>query len=94
MLLVMMVTMFSTNVFADDSEYEGSCGENVIYSFNGETGELVIFREGNFPESPWEEYKDNIKTVTIKDGITRICCYEFCGCKSLKEVHILIVEYY
>ena len=47
MLIAIISTMLSVNVYADNLRYHGNCGENVRYSFNEENGELVIFGEGD-----------------------------------------------
>ena len=77
MLLVMMVNIFFVNVFADGPEYEGSCRENVRYSFNEETGKLTInssvigkmYDYSHYNYVPWYAYRDNIKSVEIDNGV-------------------------
>ena len=96
MLLVIMATMFSVDVFAYRPRYHGNCGENVRYSFNEDTGELEIFGEGDIDDynvedkrcsPPWYEYKSRIRSVEIEKGVTGIGSDAFCGC-SLTSITI------
>ena len=64
------------SAFADASS--GTCGENVTWSFDENTGKLTIsgngpmddFQTGN--SVPWINYRFTLKSVDIEDGITRI----------------------
>lgn len=72
--------------------------ENLEYSFNKATGELTISARNmdfetcivSYPmgEKPWGKYISEIKTIIIKDGITKICGGAFMGCESLTSVTI------
>ncbi len=71
--------------------YSGSCGENATYTFDPKTGTLTISGSGDMwsyseGTAPWDAYKENIKTVNISDGITKIGNYAFNGCTGLKEL--------
>ena len=71
----------------------GSCGDNVNWSFNTSTGVLVVYGKGDMKnqiayETDWYSYQYDIKTVIIKDGVTRIGDYAFFNCYSLKSVTI------
>ncbi len=72
---------------------DGYCGENVTYTYDSKTGELVISGEGDMYAydqydniSPF--YETDIKTVVIEDGVTAIGDYAFCNCTSLTSVTI------
>ena len=72
MSLVMMVTMFSTNVFASPYEHEGKCGKDVTYSFNANTGELLIKGKGKMGDyGPRIESK--LANKFIKTMVTAGC---------------------
>ena len=74
--------------------YEGSCGTNVKYSLDTNTGVLSITGTGemsNFSstgDAPWYAQKENIKSVIIADGVISIGSYSFFFCSNLISVTI------
>ena len=81
------------NVFASAATYSGTCGDNLTWSLDTETGELVISGEGEMDdyctECYWESYSYNtIKSITINEGVTSIGKYAFSVCKSLTSITI------
>ena len=90
-------------VFAADEEAptSGSCGENLEWSFDKETGTLTISGEGEMEnyyysewnnkiewDTPWKSYRLSIKKFVIEDGVTSIGEDAFAGCKNLTEFSI------
>ena len=78
----------------------GTCGDNVIWSFDGDT--LTISGSGEMKnylmfDMPWKSFKSNIKNVVICSGVTRIGHTAFYGCslesifipKSIKSIQVL-----
>ena len=66
-------------------------GDNLTYSFDWETGTLTISGEGSVSYdflTPWNAYKDEIKTIIIEDGITAIDIFAFFNHKNLETVVI------
>lgn len=68
----------------------GSCGENVTYSFNASTGELVISGSGamsdyDYDNCPFKENR-NIKSIIIQSGVTSIGENAFRGCSCLNSI--------
>ena len=103
--LVLSVTMLlSLSAGLDYSAYAndtvtGSCGENVSYTFDKETGTLTISGTGDMEDyaysdaspinadSPFSNF-EGIKTVIINPGVTSIGNATFFGCVSMENVTI------
>ena len=72
----------------------GTCGTNATWTYNTETGALIISGTGaiaNYKSAqthPWEIYEDDIKSIVINDGITKIGNYAFDNFGSLMYVSI------
>lgn len=73
---------------AAETVQSGTFGENIIWTLDTETGKLVISGSGDMPSStvPWSDYKSQIKTVVIEDGVTSIARYAFSDCYYLTNV--------
>lgn len=79
------------SVAADETAYNGTCGENVTYAFEQSTGVLTISGTGNMSQSspsPWNGFKELITDVVIEDGVENICEHAFEDCTELKSVEI------
>lgn len=73
-LLLFISLMLPLVAMADDS---GSCGTDVTYTYESSTGTLTIQGSGatdyySYGDAPWYSYREDIKTVVIKDGVTSI----------------------
>ena len=67
----------------------GSCGENLTWEFNTETGALTISGTGAMTSAPWETYyKEDITSLSLPDGLTAIPSEAFIGCSGLTTVTI------
>lgn len=71
----------------------GSCGENVTYTYNSDTGELIIKGTGamydyqyQYGESPF--FDREIKSVVIEFGITTIGSGTFMSCDKIESIFI------
>ncbi len=64
----------------------GSCGANLTWTFDTETGELSITGTGNMSSHPWQSFKDSIITLSLDDGVTSICSSAFYYCEALTTV--------
>lgn len=83
-------TMFLT---ATAETYSGACGENLNWSLNTKTGVLDIAGSGemydfDWHDSSWKEYRNNILSVNMPNGLTYIGNYAFRGCNYLTSITI------
>lgn len=80
--------------------YSGSCGQDVAWKLDTETGLLEIYNRqpgaysnmANYSNisgsnAPWYSYKTNIRSVNLS-GISNIGNYAFFNCSSLTSVSI------
>ncbi|MCR5450729.1 MAG: leucine-rich repeat protein [Solobacterium sp.] len=78
---------------AEEGEVESiitaSCGDNLTWSYSKNTltisgyGDMDDFSEGT---APWAQYKDTLKTVIVKSGVTSIGDYAFSNFSALTKV--------
>ena len=78
----------------DTAVYTGTFGENITWSLNIETGELLVSGTGKMKDidytgsssDPLKNYRKYIKSAVIEDGITDIGKKNFSYCSELIEV--------
>ncbi len=83
--IILVLTLMLCLAFgASALEESGRCGENVYYTFNAETGEVIISGEGpmydySYSYGSYSPFRGvtKIKNVIIKEGITYIGKYMF-----------------
>lgn len=80
-------------VSASAESYSGTCGENLTWTLDTETGELVISGEGEmwnyeWYNCPWWSYQDDIKAVVVSNGVTTIGDYAFYECSGITSAKI------
>ena len=93
-MLLQLVAVAMNCLYAE--VYTGSCGTNVTYSLDTETGELTISGTGamydyaykDYDEVPWYSEKSYIHEVVIKEGVTTIGNYAFYNISYLSSVTI------
>lgn len=82
--------------YGDTTEITGLCGEQSIWRL-GESGELRIagsgpmrdFRyDGSGNEAPWYLFRNEIKSLSVAPGITRIGDFAFYHCTELVKVSL------
>ena len=76
---------------AEAATYSGTCGDNVYWSLDTNTGVLNISGTGEmydfvYGKSPWYNYISDIKTVVINDGVTTVGDCAFFDCYNLTGV--------
>lgn len=96
-ILMMSVLGLSTASAQYSYKIEGSCGDDVQWSFDGNTmtisnaskkGEMVRMADYNVGRNvaPWTKQKLNVKAVVIQRGIKNIGTCAFANLKNLMEV--------
>ncbi|MCC8072753.1 MAG: leucine-rich repeat protein, partial [Clostridiales bacterium] len=91
-MLLSITAGIDFSAYADT--YSGTCGDNLIWSLDTDTGVLTISGSGdmkNYSSSssaPWYNYSDSITDVELLSGITSIGEDAFSHCKSLASVII------
>ena len=79
---------------AEAATYSGTCGDNLTWSFDGDTGVLSITGTGamtdytSSSDVPWEFHRDYIEMVDIGSGVTTIGDFAFGGCSILTNATI------
>ena len=74
--------------------YSGSCGENVYWSLDTETGLLEITGSGemedfqDFDDIPWYSHRSSINKCSIENSVTSIGNAAFSGCTGLTSITI------
>lgn len=73
--------------------YNGTCGENLTWELNTETGTLTIQGSGYMgdyfltPPTPWHDYATLITQVILPEGIKNIGTLAFCDCVNLTTMN-------
>ena len=99
LVLCMVLACLPATAFA--AETEGTCGDNLTWTYDETTATLTISGEGamnNYvvnPEYvatmvyvPWDDYRDSVRYVVIEDGVTSIGNEAFFGHSALVGVSI------
>lgn len=73
----------------------GTTSDGLTWSYNTQTKELTISGSGDMHDylqssdtHQWENYKKEIKKITIKHGVTSIGSKAFDGCTAVQDVYI------
>ena len=91
-IVSLLLLILATTLPISAEIVSGSCGPDCTWTFNNENGELRISGKGEMtdytsaPETPWASYWDNIKTLVIDEGITKIGNYCFGGLQEIRTV--------
>ena len=93
-----VVTISDGSVFLSE-EALGQCGVDLTWKITKSTGELIISGTGTMYDyddervtttkrAPWHDYKNLIKSVVIRDGVTYIGNYAFDECKNITNFEV------
>lgn len=77
----------------EGDQVTGSWDENISWSLNLTTGEMVLSGTGDMednglPYIPWIDFRLEIKTLTVEEGITSIYSWAFDECENLTSVSL------
>ena len=92
-ILAILMVLSIVPITASAAITSGTCGDNVIWTYNTTTFTLTISGTGDMKDygmsnRPWESYEDKIKTVIISDGVTSIGKYAFYSLGSVTSISI------
>ena len=91
MMLISLLSLCVLSTAAEEPQM-GSCGENVNWTFDPATGELVISGQGAMTNysitqtPPWFSSCGRITSVTVDEGVTALGSYAFLYCSNLSEI--------
>ena len=88
-MVVSMVPRGSAVALHEENVVGSAFGESLTWELDLTTGQMVIGGEGDMPNcdsAPWENYKNEIKSVMISDTVTSIGEYAFSYCMALTNV--------
>lgn len=92
-LLALVLVFTLLPIQAGAAEYTGSCGSNVNWYLNTDTGVLTLSGAGATKDfdafrAPWYDYRSQIRSIVIEPGITEIGNHLFMSCGNLTSVSI------
>lgn len=89
--LVLLTAMMLVSSALLAEERNGKLDDNIYYSWDTKTGEVVIYGQGDmncyYGDGPFVNSK-NINYVLIKEGVTSIGDFLFDGCTNLNRVDL------
>lgn len=86
-LILVLLAGLSLYAAASAETHSGSCGPNATWTLD-DAGKLTISGSGEMTSKPWSNYREQVKTVEIKNGIISIYEFAFSKCSNLKSVTI------
>ena len=92
-VMVLTIAIICMPMSMASEVYSGTCGDNLTWTLDTETGELVISGEGEMydyssEETPWFENRLKINSIVVNDGVSRLGDWSFMDCDSLTNVVI------
>lgn len=94
LLTAMLCTLFPQITLFASAAASGTCGDDLSWSFDAQTGTLIIsgsgemydYQNGTF--APWHSFCDDILSASLPDGLTGIGVLAFAECHNLKSIVI------
>jgi hypothetical protein len=88
---LLFVPGLSADVKAETIIHSGTCGDNVTWKLTSSSSSLILTISGTGAmnsSSPWTNYRPDITSVVIEDGVTSIGDKAFYSCKKLSSITI------
>ena len=89
-LLLLLGSLPASAAWAATIVDSGTCGDDLIWSLDSD-GLLTISGNGAITSNTWNKYSQDIKTIVVGEGITRIPESAFSGCSNLESVTLPFV---
>ncbi len=95
--MIMMISIIPMSSITASAATSGTCGENLTWNFDESTGTLTISGTGEMDdyddgydhrERPWEDIRDDIKSVVIEYGVITVGSYALSGCGNITDITI------
>lgn len=84
-LALMLLAVLPLSVWAAPQEANGTCGDGLTWTLKDHT--LTVSGSGPMDDGcPWEEYKDEIRSVVLTGGVTTVGAKAFYECGKLKDI--------
>lgn len=91
-LLTLAMLVCYVPIIASAETYSGTCGDNLTWSLDTQTGVLEINGEGEMTDTPWISYSSYIKSVNISNSVTSISSGAFENCYNLETLMFPMVD--
>ena len=88
-MLLAAICVFAFSISAAEFTASGLCGDGVTWTLDAD-GALTVSGSGAMNDfgpaaaPPWKNHKADIKTVTVKTGVTNVGNYAFAACPALQ----------
>lgn len=85
---------WSTFAYIIPEGFGGKCGQKALWMFDSATGAMTVVGTGTMTEyghfelTPWYTHKDNIKSLTVGEGIISISSRAFYSCPALLKLSL------
>ena len=94
LVLLMTLTLIPLESLAEAAAAPGTCGskgDNLTWELDEENGVLTISGQGDMADysediAPWDDKRESLTSVIIKQGVTGIGSGAFCFCAALSTV--------
>lgn len=94
LVLLMTLTLIPLESLAEAAAASGTCGskgDNLTWALDEENGVLKISGQGDMADysediAPWDDKRESLTSVIIKQGVTGIGSGAFCFCAALSNV--------